>query len=84
VEPQKDAHSSGSPRKVDPFWAEQIAAARREGNPSGTASPEREPIPPAKFSRAKLAWVLGWPPLFIAAFVASTLVHDPAERPGLA
>jgi hypothetical protein len=81
VEPQKDAHSSGSPRKVDPFWAEQIAAARREGNRIGTASLEREPIPPAKLSRAKLAWVLGWPVLFIGAFVASALVHEDPVGP---
>jgi len=24
--------------------------------------------------------VLGWPPLFIAAFVASAVVHDPADE----
>jgi hypothetical protein len=79
VEPRKDAHSSDSPRKVDSFWAEQIGAARREAG-IGAASPERQAIPPAKVSRAKLAWVLGWPPLFTAAFVASEVVHDPADE----
>ena len=48
----------------------------------GTASPEQGPIPPAKVSRAKLAWVLGWPVVFIAAFVASAIVHDPAKEQG--
>lgn len=48
----------------------------------GAASPEHEPIPPAKASRAKLAWVLGWPVVFIAAFIASTIVHDPAKEQG--
>jgi hypothetical protein len=81
VEPHKDAHSFDSPRKVDAFWAEQIAAARREGNQIRTANPERQAIPPAKVSRAKLAWVLGWPPLFIAAFVASALVHEDPVGP---
>jgi hypothetical protein len=80
VEPRKDAHSSDSPRKVDSFWAEQIAAARREAG-IGAASPEREPIPPAKVSRAKLAWVLSWPVLFIGAIVASALVHDDPVEP---
>jgi hypothetical protein len=80
VEPRKDAHSSDSPRKVDSFWADQIGATRREAG-IGAASPEREAIPPAKVSRAKLAWVLGWPPLFIAAFVASALVHEDPVGP---
>jgi hypothetical protein len=80
VEPHKDADASAA-RKVDSYWADQIAAARRESG-IGAASPEREPIPPAKVSRAKLAWVLGWPLLFIAAFVASAIVHDPAKEQG--
>jgi hypothetical protein len=29
---------------------------------------------------ATLAWVLGWPPLFIATFVASMVVHDPDDE----
>jgi hypothetical protein len=29
---------------------------------------------------ATLAWVLGWPPLFIAAFVASAVIHDPDDE----
>jgi hypothetical protein len=49
---------------------------------NGAATAEREPIPPTKVSRAKLAWGLGWPVLFIAAFVASGIVHDPAKEQG--
>jgi hypothetical protein len=35
-----------------------------------------------KTSWVKWAWVLGWPVVFIAAFVASTIVHDPAKEQG--
>jgi hypothetical protein len=81
MEPDKDLQASAA-RKVDSYWADQIAAARRESG-IGAESPEREPIPPGKVSRAKLAWVLGWPVLFIGAFVASTIVHDPAKEQAL-
>jgi uncharacterized membrane protein len=33
-----------------------------------------------KTSWVKWAWVLGWPVVFIGAFVASTIVHDPAKE----
>jgi hypothetical protein len=53
-----------------------------EGNRIAIAS-KRERSRPADGRRAKLAWVLGWPPLFIAAFVVSTQLHDSsAEVPG--
>jgi hypothetical protein len=50
------------------------------------ADPQRsESAQPAKKLRTKLKWVfvLGWPVLYISAFVASTIVHDPAKEQSL-
>jgi hypothetical protein len=58
MEPQDDEASPGA-RKLDPYSAERIAAARGESDVSGGASGERERARPAKMSRAKLALALG-------------------------
>jgi hypothetical protein len=79
VEPQED-EASLSARKVDAYWAEKIAAARRESDARRSASAERDGARQAKASRSMWAWVLGLPPLFIAAVVASIFVHDPATE----
>lgn len=52
-----------------------LERARHEPTTSGGLGLSSE-APKGRF--AKL-WLLGWPPLFIAAFIASTLVHDPAS-----
>jgi len=57
-----------------------IGAARREHDRIEPARTEGESTRSPEMSRRKLAWIVGWPPLFVAAFVASTVVHDPADE----
>jgi hypothetical protein len=63
----------------------EIAAARSEGAraQSSSMSSKGERPPPAGVSRGQLVWILGWPPIFIAAFVASALVHHPSTDEAL-
>jgi hypothetical protein len=50
-------------------------------NRSGAINHELdEPRRRAEHRWSKLAWVMGWPPLFIGAFVASTIVHNDADE----
>jgi hypothetical protein len=49
-----------------------------EGNPIWVRPGERKL--PANLRPVTLAWVLGWPPLFITAFVISDKLHDPSDE----